>query len=536
MKEIHERKEYKSPKTKLVIFFEKSRNKWKAKFSEAKKIIKFMQNRVHFLEKSKEKWKSRVKELESEISLMKKKEQILEKELEDSKKKTPDNVSQIEHIEDFKITPYHHKYSVGHMFLFISLVLTASTSFRSASHSLKIVGNYLQIPLSCPSWFSGRLWLLRLGYYKLMMPKTISEDWVWIIDHTIQAGVEKSLVILGIRLSCVPSERSLKHEDLEPIALIPVKKSNGDIIYQQLEDTIPKTGIPRQIIGDHGSDLKKGIKKFCDKHSETIYTYDIKHKTASVLKYELEKDEDWLKFASLAGETKKKVQQTQLSFLSPPNQRTKARYMNIDTLIKWGQDTICFFDKNQKNKSEYPQVDEKQLVEKIGWIVDFRNQIKEWSELIELINITENFVRNEGLYREAYKELKKRLVNIAQTKRTQKVRAKLISFVIKESFKGEPDERLVGSSEVLESVFGKLKYLEQDQSKSGFTGLILSIPAMVSKTTGEIIKKAMEIVPTKTILDWCKTMLGKSVQAKRKEAYKSKNNAEQKSDQLIFAT
>jgi hypothetical protein len=33
------------------------------------------------------------------------------------------------------------------------------------------------------------------------------------------------------------------------------------------------------------------------------------------------------------------------------------------------------------------------------------------------------------------------------------------------------------SSEVIESIFGKLKYLEKSQSTNGFTGLILSIAA-----------------------------------------------------------
>jgi len=36
---------------------------------------------------------------------------------------------------------------------------------------------------------------LRLGYYKLTRPKTKGNDWVWIVDHTIQLGCEKGFVI-----------------------------------------------------------------------------------------------------------------------------------------------------------------------------------------------------------------------------------------------------------------------------------------------------------------------------------------------------
>jgi len=70
---------------------------------------------------------------------------------------------------------------------------------------------------------------------------------------------------------------------------------------------------------------------------------------------------------------------------------------------------------------------------------------------------------------------------------------------------------------VIESVFGKQKRLEQDQAKSGFTGLLLGIAAMVSTTTSEVVKKAMETVPTQAVLDWCQENIGSSVQAKKIE-------------------
>jgi len=104
--------------------------------------------------------------------------------------------------------------------------------------------------------------------------------------------------------------------------------------------------------------------------------------------------------------------------------------------------------------------------------------------------------------------------------------------VAEQSLKAKPGEQLLGSSEVIESVFGKLKRLEQDQARSGFTGLILSIGAMVSTTTKEVIQKALQTVPTKQILIWCKEKLGQSVQAKRRKALASCEKTEQKPDQF----
>ena len=78
-----------------------------------------------------------------------------------------------------------------------------------------------------------------IGYYKLTKPKEKAADWVWIVDHTIQLGVEKQrtqerFVILGVRLSCLPAPgQCIRHEDVEPIVLLPVKKSDGDVVWQR---------------------------------------------------------------------------------------------------------------------------------------------------------------------------------------------------------------------------------------------------------------------------------------------------------------
>jgi len=64
-------KEYKSPRRKLVKFFERSRDQWKAKSADAKAMVKRQKHRIRYLEASKEKWKSKAIELEKELARMK---------------------------------------------------------------------------------------------------------------------------------------------------------------------------------------------------------------------------------------------------------------------------------------------------------------------------------------------------------------------------------------------------------------------------------------------------------------------------------
>jgi len=407
--------------------------------------------------------------------------------------------------------------------------LTGRTSLRGASRVFEIVSSFFQLGQASPSWYSGRLWLMRIGYYKLFREKEISDDWIWIIDHTIQIGNEKCLIILGVRQSALPpAELYMNHEDVEPIALLPVKKSNGQIVYEQLEKVVEKTGVPRQILSDHGTDIKSGIEKFCQVHKQTCFTYDIKHKGASVLKHELGNDQSWKGFIQNASKTSKKVQQTPLAHLAPPNQRSKARYLNVDTLVNWGRNTLAYLDSLQGvGDCEY---DPKVIHEKLGWLHQYRDQLAQWQELIDVVKSVEDYIKFTGIYPGCHIDLAKQLDMDLTTRRANNVRNELVCFVEQLSLDARDGERLLGSSEIIESVIGKLKSLEQDQSGSGFTGMLLSLPAMLSRTTQDVIQKALESVPTKKVFEWVKENIGRSVQSKKKEVLSIVNKSEQKWD------
>ena len=401
---------------------------------------------------------------------------------------------------------------------------------RGASRVFEIVSSFFQLRQATPSWYSGRLWLMRIGYYKLFREKETSDDWIWIIDHTIQIGNEKCLIILGVRQSALPpAELYMNHEDVEPIALLPVKKSNGQIVYEQLEEVVEKTGVPRQILSDHGTDIKSGIEKFCQVHKQTCFTYDIKHKGANVLKHEMENDQSWKRFIQNASKTSKKVQQTPLAHLAPPNQRSKARYLNVDTLVNWGRNTLAYLDSLQGvGDCEY---DPKVIHEKLGWLHQYRDELAQWQELIDVVKSVEDYIKFAGIYPGCHIDLAKQLDMDLTTRRANNVRNELVCFVQQLSLDVREGERLLGSSEIIESVIGKLKSLEQDQSGSGFTGMLLSLPAMLSRTTQDVIQKALESVPTKKVFGWVKKNIGRSVQSKKKEVLSIVNKSEQKWDQ-----
>jgi hypothetical protein len=67
----------------------------------------------------------------------------------------------------------------------------------------------------------------------------------------------------------------------------------------------------------------------------------------------------------------------------------------------------------------------------------------------------------------------------------------------------------------LESLFGRQKYLEGVQANRGFSGLLLSMGAMVSDLSTSVIKKALETTPVKKVIAWQKDFMNSSLQARR---------------------
>lgn len=415
----------------------------------------------------------------------------------------------------------------------VSLVVAATTSLQGTGRVLAVLQECLGLEVERSSGASARLWLLRVGYYKLMRAKEQAEDWVWIVDHVGQLGAEKCLMIVGLRLSALHEGGDyLTHADVEPIALCPVTQSNGEVVYQQLEAASKQTGVPREILSDHGSDLHKGIRQFCQAHPETSDIYDIKHKVAAVLKRELEREKAWQEFSTLATQTIARVQQTTLAALAPPRQRRKARYMNVAEVVSWGGRILQYLDDESRY---YPQWDPQQVEQVVGWVRQYRRELEQWRQFVEVSTLTEQLVKTQGISGHSAQYLQPQLAAAGTLPRTQQLCTEFLQFVREEGAKAKAGERLVGSSEVIESIFGKWKRLEGEQARSGLTGLVLALAAIVAPTTPEVIKQALESVPTKTVLAWCRDKLGKTVQALRRTLFVPQRKREQKQEQLQLA-
>jgi hypothetical protein len=202
----------------------------------------------------------------------------------------------------------------------------------------------------------------------------------------------------------------------------------------------------------------------------------------------------------------------------PSSQRTKARFMNLYELVAWARKTLALMDERRRLEEEPFNASMERVGSKLGWLFEYREALAEWSEFHEVIEACLDFVRRRGLYVGAGVDLAVALPATSGDA-ARELREELIKFVTVESAKVRIGERIPGTTEVIESCFGKLKKLEDGQSKSGFTGLVLSLGAIVSKRTIENIAEALERCRVQDVWDWCRKKLGVSVQSLRKQAY-----------------
>jgi len=303
---------------------------------------------------------------------------------------------------------------------------------------------------------------------------------------------------------------------------------------EQLRATESRTGIPRALISDGGGDLQAGIGAYCHQHPGTDRIYDVKHKTAVLLKKELQHDAPWQTFTNWARRLRAELQQTPLAALCPPSQRSKARYMNLQPLLTWSQRVLTLLD--QPSLLRAGNIDVDAAEERFGLLRWFAHQhLPDWVQLGQLCSITEQFVRKRGLSQQGHHHLAGYLPTVLLSERSRNLREQLIHFVAEHCAKARPNEHLPGSSEVIESVFGKLKAMEGDYASQGFTSMLLSIPALVGPTTPEIVQRALEAVPTQKVGQWTQHNLGTTLASQRRQLLLAADNAEQKQHQFSCA-
>jgi hypothetical protein len=554
---------FKTPVTRLARLFQKSRDAWKAKALDKQRRLRAAQVKIRDLEASRAYWKDR--------ALAARDDSAAEGEGE-----SPETVERL-----VRMPPPGHQHSLLVMQLALRMYLETGLGSRGVPGVLSLLAPWL--PVSVPAHTTALNWVYRCGLAILQSPPERREDWMFIADQTLGLGISKCLVILGIPASrLAEAGYSPGHHAMQVLAVEVTTHSTGDWVATVLRDVAERTGVPVQIVADHGSDLHKGITLFQQEQAPNgVETDDISHHIATLFKAELTPDKRWKGLLEHGRTTLASFQQTDLAFLLPPRQRTKARFMHVDTHVEWAQNVLAYHDRGDFSAIRRPcvltvaawddlrvrlgaarvqplralmgrrysdptalcealqaasdltpeELDDAfwaladtgraRFLEGFGWVRAYREELGVYAQMMEQSKTVQTFLKANGLHAGVVEPLRAKLAPRATlTPRAAAFTDRILDGVAAEAAKIPPGEIWLASSDIIESVFGKYKTFTARGPLKEIGRLVLAIPAFLTDLTPAVIRDAMTSVRTLDVEQWVKTHLGDSMLAKRRQAFR----------------
>ena len=490
---------------------------------------------VRFLFRSRETQKERVVKKDQELFESKKllresrsRERQLEKQLDAQANRMVALEQELAELRSQSVRlPYDPKlphHSFGARMISMCCNLARSVGFRGAERALNIFWQFLGLETKLPVFETIRTWLMRLGVAKLDSSniKKQAGEMVWFVDHSCKVGTEQVMVILGIGVNDLPPPGTpLKHEDLTTLLVATGKRWKREDVWKQYQQLVEEIGSPLAIVSDQAVELQAPISSLKNGNKPVLSLTDPKHKLANIIKSVIGKDDRFLKFQTMLGQTRSAIQQTELSHLTPPKQKTKSRFMNLRSLLNWA--AMVQWHLANPNSNARAAVKTARINDKLGWLRTFREDIVKWNHCLDVVSITLTHINEQGLSVGTSRRLKKELSELTLCSTSCEVVKQTLDF-IRESEKDLkslkiPDLRLPPSTEVLESVFGRYKQLEGQHSQGGFTSLLASFATLLKPTTPDEIEKSFAKVTTKKMKQWVKEKLGNTLHSKTKQAY-----------------
>jgi hypothetical protein len=428
-----------------------------------------------------------------------------------------------------------HRYCLLTIFFCLQTLLLSSQTLGGLVQQLPLVNFVLlrlqaQALLGTPCRQTICVWLWRLGLYLLRQAPPRRNDWIWIVDHTLQWGTNRAFVVLGISAAQLAQTGFCLNQGMVHLLLVEVvSHSDGACVLRQLQTLAERVGVPVQIVNDHGGDLVKGIELFQatgPQQQQVIATYDVTHKLACLLKALLEPDPRWAQFGRQCAQTGQELRQTTGAFLSPPTPRPKARFMNLDTQVQWAVRLLRLRQQlDAERLTRLARVLEKTtaeteswLTEKLGWLTDFTQEIAVWSELLTLTQRVRHQVRQQGLERGSAQQFQQSIRPQLSTQgQVQRLAKEVETYLEEEGRKVPSGQKLLGSSEVIESTFGKFKtYLERSRWPEIGKNILL-LPVLLCSWGLETVATALQTVSCQAVQEWTRKELGPSRQSKYRQ-------------------
>ena len=366
-----------------------------------------------------------------------------------------------------------------------------------------------------PHFTSVINWTLRLGLGLLKQVKPVDQPWLAIIDHSIDIGTKKALVVLRVPMDTLSRKaKAIQLRDCECIGLKISETVNGESISLELEEIFNQAGNPDAIVKDCDHTLNKGVRLWSEKQSVSVPVIeDIGHVTATALKKQYKDSTGYKEFTELASKGASRLRQTDLAFLIAPKLRAKGRFQSISKLGAWGDKilTVLAVKGTAKKGSLLARLREALpgFSRLKPFIKSFARAARATSEIMEIL-------KNKGLDQNSYELC---LEITEQLPRGSVVKKRLKQWlndhlVIQKEITSLP---LLVSSDIIESLFGHFKPVIERSAQADMNRTALLIPALCGEIDETVIKNALNQARHKDLKYWEDVNISYTVRKKRQE-------------------
>jgi hypothetical protein len=434
-----------------------------------------------------------------------------------------------------------------------------------------------------PGFSSVRLWLYRVGVYLWQRRPPRQDDWIFLLDHVAEFTGGKCLLIVGVRRSALREGHfQLTHHDVTVLYAEVMTSSTGVAIRAILGDLSAVAGVPVQVVSDHGSDVLKGERLFQAEHPDLVLTWDITHRLARLWLAAIRDDARWASFREQCRQTRTNTERTRLRFLAPPAQTGSTRCEHFDRLTLWGADLLAYQDRGDFSavnpghvwdaaavselrdlpaelharleplrdrlhpdratfaaaasqalggeQAEYVSavlragdMGRREFHERFGWVESFRAELQEvYVPLVRMGYAAEEQVKAEGFHgRTGRRWRAATAADWLRHGRARQFAADLLRYLRAEGRGRRPEEALLGTTDVLESLFGKYKQYSERGPLRELGATLLLLPLATVHLTVDLVREALAAVRVKTLQGWQRQTFGLSTLGQHRLAFSS---------------
>lgn len=408
------------------------------------------------------------------------------------------------------LKPFGHQYPLWLMQLCVSLRVESGLSYAGIVQSLASFKSHLGIIQGIPCAHSIRNWVEKSGLSLLCDTQQACpyQEPALIIDESISMGPDKLLMVLATEGE-VSEHKALDYESVRVVHLSAQSSCKTDRVTQVLGGIQADwQGKVAYVLGDGDRKLRAA--------SERIglpYLLDISHLLATCLKKTFHQQPSYKDFRKdLAKWRSKGVCQEDISFLLPPKQRKKARFMNQSSLLKWFKKMKTHWKGLPHKAQDFYQGLHKHQA--IVWAL---------GQCLEITQIISQKLKIEGLSKTSLEAIEQvlnqrtdQLVPLAQ-----KFKQYLLPYL--ESYKHTlADQTLHCTSDIIESMFGKYKAFASLNPLGNISGACLQIPLHTLNTQALNLAVEQGVIKKreKDVKEWKKKNIPENLLIKRNRAFR----------------